>query len=210
MPTPLPPGLVRLGRPLPGAVHPEAALLGRCAAAGLPVPAGAVLLAGSDDLGPLAPGSVLLRVPGCDSAVRVATGDPAVLAAAVRTARLTTAAGARADLLVLRAVDPVHAGHADLTGDGPVVVRAVEGEAHRLAHLQDDRDVRELLVPHLGRFGRAHRGADPWRTPLPPWGMRLSRLLRDVRRRLGPDAVTAVTWADDGRSCRLLGVASPG
>ncbi len=205
MPTPLPAGLVRLGRPLPEAVHPEAALLGRCAGAGLPVPAGAVLLAGSDDLGPLAPGSVLLRVPGSDTALRVATDDPAVLTAAVRTVRLSTPGGARADLLVLRAVDPVHAGRADLTGEGPAVVRAVEGEAHELF---TSGDVRELLVPRLGRCSRAHRGADPWRTPLPPWGMRLSRLLRAVRRLPGTDVVTTVTWADDGRACRLLGVAS--
>ena len=67
-------------------------------------------------------------------------------------------------------------------------------------------DVRLLQVPRLRRWHRPHRGADEWRTPLPPWGMRLSRLLRAVRRALG-DADLVVTWVDDGRTCRLVSVA---
>jgi hypothetical protein len=66
-------------------------------------------------------------------------------------------------------------------------------------------DVRTLLVPRLGRWQRPHRMADEWRTPLPPWGMRLARLLRAVRRTLG-DADLVVRWADDGRTCRLIAV----
>ena len=80
-------------------------------------------------------------------------------------------------------------------------MRAVEGEPEDLT----SGEVRELALPRLERpWSRAHRGADAWRTPLPPWGMRLSGLLRGVRRTLGPSAYV-VTWADDGRTCRLLG-----
>lgn len=203
MPPPLPAGLVRLGRPLPAGLHPEAELLARCVAAGLAVPAGAVLLEGSDDLGPLAGDErVSLRVLGAHPAVVVATDRPAVLAAALRTARLATPAGARQDVLLLRATPSVHSGRVRAR-TGPDVVRAVEGEAYEL---DATSDVRELLLPRLTRRRqRAHRGADPWRTPLPPWGMRLSRLLRDVRLLLG-DEPRVVTWADDGRVCRLLGV----
>lgn len=64
---------------------------------------------------------------------------------------------------------------------------------------------RELLVPRLRRWQRPHRGADEWRTPLPPWGMRLARLIRAVRRAVG-DADLLLEWADDGRRCRLVGV----
>lgn len=198
--TPLPAGLVRLGAPLPAGVHPEAALLGRCP--GLPL--GAVLLDGADDLGPLRPGGhVALRLPGTYAAVRVATdADPGDLAAAVRQVRATGPAGGRQDLLVLQAPASVHAGRVEL--GRPDRVRAVEGEAHEL---DAATDVHELLLPRLSRWQRAHRGADPWRTPLPPWGMRLARLVRDVRQ-VAP--VTALVWADDGRTCRLLGVRSTG
>ena len=68
--------------------------------------------------------------------------------------------------------------------------------------------VRTLLVPRLARWQRPHRMADDWRTPLPPWGMRLAKLLRAVRRALG-DADLDVRWADDGRTCRLIAVDRP-
>lgn len=204
MTAPLPDGLLRLGAPLPAGLHPEAALLAACRAAGLPVPVGAVLLEGADDLGPLAPGEhVSLRVLGQAAAVRVPTERPAVLAAAVRTARLATPAGARGDVLVLRAVPSVHAGRGVTGPAGPDRVQAVEGEAHEV---DGSAEVRELAMPRLERpWHRAHRGADDWRTPLPPWGMRLSRLLRGVRRVAGP-ARHVVLFADDGHRCRLLGV----
>ena len=198
--TSLPPGLVRLGAALPPGVHEEGRALWRCAAH---VPVGAVLLQGCDDLGPLTPGGhVSLRVLGAYAAVRVPTGDPAVLAAAVRAARLATAPGVRQDVLVLRATPSVHAGR--LVVGPPDRVRAVEGEAHEL---DGAVEVRELLLRRLGRLERAHRGADAWRTPLPPWGMRLSRLVRDVLRWV---PAAELTWADDGRTCRLLGVRSTG
>lgn len=66
-------------------------------------------------------------------------------------------------------------------------------------------EARTVLVPRLRRWQRPHRGADEWRTPLPPWGMRLARLLRAVRRALG-DADVVIDWADDGRRCRLVSV----
>lgn len=197
--TPLPHGLLRLGADLPPEVHPEAALLARL---GTAVPAGGVLLQGSDDLGPLAPGGhVSLRVLGSYAAVRVPTDSPAVLAAGLRAARLATPAGARQDVLVLRAVASVHAGRVVLA-DGPDEVRAVEGEAHEL---DGAGDVRALLLPRLSPWERPHRGVDRWRTPLPPWAVRLAKQVRRAHRVVGTGELT---WADDGRACRLLGVRS--
>jgi hypothetical protein len=99
----------------------------------------------------------------------------------------------------------VHAGTAELVrGRAVDVVRAREVTvAARIAGAADDE--RELLVPRLARWARPHRGADQWRTPLPPWGMRLARLLRAVRKAIG-DVDVVVDWADDGRRCRLVGV----
>jgi len=100
----------------------------------------------------------------------------------------------------------VHAGEADLR-HGTVVdsVRAREVTvAARVAGAAAD-EVRVLLVPRLRRLQRPHRGGDEWRTPLPPWGMRLARLLRAVRRAVG-DADLHVRWADDGRACRLISI----
>ena len=187
----LPDGLLRLDGPLPAGLHPEAVLLSRCRAAGLAVPVGAVLRAGHDDLGPLAAGeTVTLRVLGTHAGVRLSADDPAARVAGV------------GDVLVLRAVASVHAGRVR-TGLTVATARAVEGEAHELDAAPE---VRTLLLPVLTRpWQRAHRGADRWRTPMPPWGMRLARLLRDVRRVLGPGP-WELTWADDGRTCRLLGV----
>ena len=202
MPVPLPPGLLRLGSTLPAGLHPEAALLSRCAAAlGPAVPTGAVLLDGCDDLGPIAPGEhVVLRVLGAHTALRLPTDRAAVLRDGVRTLRLSAPTGASRDVLVLRAAPVVHAGRVAL--GPPDVARSVEGEAHEL---DGASEVRELLLRRLGRWERAHRGVDEWRTPLPPWGMRLSRLVRDVLRAV---PAAGLTWADDGRRCRLLGVAS--
>ena len=99
----------------------------------------------------------------------------------------------------------VHAGAAELvSGNGVDLVRAREVTvAARVAGAAEDE--RELLVPRLKRWQRPHRGADEWRTPLPPWGMRLARLLRAVRRALG-DVDAVISWADDGRRCRLVAI----
>lgn len=198
--------LIRLGTPLPPAVDTEGHLLTRCAQAGVRLPVGAVLLDGGKGLGPLRRSEhVLLRALGTSQAVRVSSDDPAGLGAALLAARQTRPPAGRCDLLVLRSVRSVHAGRAIVRASQPYdVVDAVEGEPYD----QAGAEVRTLHLPRLERrWQRAHRGADQWRTPLPPYGMRLSRLLRDVRRALGPgDRVLA--WADDGQTCRLLGVAS--
>ena len=198
----LPAGLVRLGDPLPPEVADDARLLAGCRTAGVRVPVGAVLLAGHDDLGPLVAGEhVLLRVVGTSPAVRVPT-TPRQLAVALRTLRLAAPVGVRHDVLVLRAEASVHAGRV-LVGNGASAVRAVEGEAHEL---RAAARVRELTMPRLRtRWQRAHRGLDEWRTPLPPWAMRLSGLVRDAQRVLGTSP-HELTFADDGQRCRLLGV----
>lgn len=96
----------------------------------------------------------------------------------------------------------VHTGTAELRpGRAYDVVRAWEPDV--------PDDVRVLHVPVLrSRLQRAHRGADRWRTPLPPWGMRLSRALRAQRAGRG-DVPLVVAWSDDGRTCRLLQVEPP-
>jgi hypothetical protein len=99
----------------------------------------------------------------------------------------------------------VHAGTARLSRHTPmdeIHAREVTVAAHT-AGASDD--VRVLLIPRLRSWQRPHRGGDVWRTPLPPWGMRLARLLRAVRRAVG-DAELGLEWADDGRRCRLVGV----
>jgi hypothetical protein len=101
----------------------------------------------------------------------------------------------------------VHAGTALLSRHTPMdEVHAREVTvAARVAQKYDD--VRVLIVPRLRSWQRPHRGGDVWRTPLPPWGMRLARLIRAVRRALG-DAELVIEWADDGRRCRLVSVRS--
>ena len=98
--------------------------------------------------------------------------------------------------------DVVHRGTAELRpGRDADPVRAHE------VGVEDD--VRELLVPVLrGRRARAHRGVDAWRTPLPPWAMRLARALRVLRQARG-DVPLDVAWADDGTTCRLTAVRPP-
>jgi len=102
--------------------------------------------------------------------------------------------------------DPaVHAGEADLQAGATVdEIRASEVPvAARVAGAADE--VRLLLIPRLHRWARPHRGGDAWRTPLPPWGMRLARLIRAVRNEVG-DRDMHLRWADDGRRCRLISV----
>ncbi len=197
--------LIRLGRSLPPVVDAEGHLLTRCARAGVPMPVGAVLLDGGTSLGSMRRSEhVLLRALGTSHAVRVSTDDPDGLSTALSAARQATPPAGRCDLLVLRSARSVHGGRATVVTSRPYdVVDAVEGEPYDLAGVE----VRTLHLPRLNRrWQRAHRGADQWQTPLPPYAMRLSRLLRDVRRALGPgDRVLA--WADDGRICRLVGVA---
>lgn len=196
---------VRPGEPLPPAAPLEVRLLWRCASQGVRVAASAVLLDPEDGpdvalaaaLGPLPPGTLdLVPVPG--NAVRdVPADDVPALADALR---MTLAPG----VLVVPQPAAVHAGRAELRPDRAYdVVRSVEGRAHEVATA---REVRTLHVPVLAHpWSRPHRGADEWRTPLPPWGMRLSRELRRVRAALPGDALD-VDWADDGRRVHVLEV----
>ena len=196
---------VRLGEPLPPSAPAAARLLARCAERGLPVAGTAVLLDvqdGSDvglvaALGPLPPGLVdLVPLPG--TAVRdLPVDDAGALAAGLRRARA-------AAVLVQPQPAAVHAGRAELRhGRSYDVVRSVEGRAHEV---DTGDEVRRLHVPVLAHaWSRPHRGADDWRTPLPPWGMRLSRVLRRLRTVL-PGEQLDVEWADDGRRVRLLAV----
>ena len=102
----------------------------------------------------------------------------------------------------------VHAGTAQLrrsTKLDEVRAREVTVAARTAGASEHERVIQ---VPRLRRLQRPHRGGDEWRTPLPPWGMRLAKLLRSVRRALG-DADLVVEWSDDGRRCRLVSVRSP-
>lgn len=113
---------------------------------------------------------------------------------------------AHAGILIAPASDAaVHAGVALLRHGNPLdEVQAREVTvAAQVAGAADE--VRTVMLPRLRRWQRPHRGGDVWRTPLPPWGMRLSRVLRDVRRAVG-NADLVVEWADDGRTCRLVAV----
>jgi hypothetical protein len=140
----------------------------------------------------------LLPAGGAGVVAGVPTDDVHALAAALRTAFTRGPA-----VLVQPDLPAVHAGRVTIRAGSAVdLVQAVEGRADELATAQD---VRRLALPVLRRRQRAHRGADEWRTPLPPWAMRLSRLLRHVRRVL-PGLDLDVEWADDGRICRLLQV----
>lgn len=198
---------------LPDGTPEPARLLGRCVAAGLPTPGCRLLLdtSSADDLalvarlGPLPPGLLDLAALGPARPVVVPglpVHDIRVLAAGLRAA-----ASIGGPVLVQPQVLSVHAGRAALRTAAAVdVVLAVEGGAH---DVDTAAEVRRLEMPVLtGRWQRAHRGGDEWRTPLPPWGMRLSRLLRDVRRVL-PGLDLDVEWADDGRVCHLLRLARP-
>ncbi|MCA1710281.1 MAG: hypothetical protein LC789_01035 [Actinobacteria bacterium] len=99
----------------------------------------------------------------------------------------------------------VHAGTAVLRRSTPVDTVCASEVTVAAITAGADRDVRVLHVPRLRRWQRPHRGADEWRTPLPPYGMRVAKVLRSVRRALG-DADLDVRWADDGRVCRLVEV----
>ena len=113
--------------------------------------------------------------------------------------------GSAQDLLLLsRARPAVHGGTARLRpGQAHDEVAAFEVTT---AGRASNEMARALLVPRLTRWQRPHRGGDAWRTPLPPWGMRLGRLLRAVR----PHADGGLLeWADDGHRCWVLLVHPP-
>jgi hypothetical protein len=114
---------------------------------------------------------------------------------------------AHAGIPVAPATDAaVHAGTARLKHG--TSVDEVTAQEVTVAGLAAKEAPRVLQVPRLRRWQRPHRGGDEWRTPLPPWAMRLAKLLRQVRHALG-DADLVVHWADDGRTCRLIALERP-
>ncbi len=215
--------LIRLGSGLAGAAGagPRADLLDRCARAGLPVPAGAVLLDaarrwdGIDDAdlaGPAHPAeSITLRsafaAPG-GVASHTIQGLPAVdrpaLVAAVRSIWATGAAAGvtRADVVLLAHVPGVQAGAA-VTGPGRDDLVSWHEVTPEARDVGGDREVGRWAARPLRPRDRPHRATD--RVPLPPWGMRLVRVLRDVREVVGAQRWD-IEWVDDGRRCWLVGL----
>ncbi len=210
------------GRASAAAAAPRADLLDRCARAGLPVPAGSVLL---DDVRRNADGVDLVDLLGTPDPARLVTlrsafaapgpvpsrtiqavpgDDGPGLVAAVQAiwAAGTAAAVRRTDVVLLTHVAGVQAGVAatDAGRDDVVSWREVTPEARRVDRRDD---VGRWAVAPLGPRDRPHRAVD--RIPLPPWGMRLTRLLRDVRRVVGVGRWD-VEWVDDGTRCWLVGV----
>ena len=230
------PHLLRLGggRATRAGVAAKAAVLDRLAAAGMPVPVGAVLphalsRAHADDparladlLGPLRPGRTVV--------VRSAFGaeDSAATSAAGAYRTVTGVATDDCDALG-RAVADVLASGADLADDvrrDVVVQQQVEAAHAGVAVLEDcwaddlvesvDGPGEDLvsgraagtptLLPRLLAGERPRHGVDG--RPLPEHLRRLSRLLRRLRRALGrPPGGTAgwdVEWVDDGRRCWVV------
>lgn len=201
----------------------KAALLDRCAAAGLPVPAGVVVRAPAltrvptpvlgQQLVEVAPGPVVVvrsafgdedgatasNAGRFTSVLHVDATDPAALAAAL-DAVLASADGA-ADLAVLvqAQVAAAHAGVAFTQPDHEDdLVDVVAGLADGLVSGRE-RGERALLP----RLATGERPRDPG------WQGRLAVLLRAVNRELGAAPGTPgwdVEWADDGARCWLVQV----
>lgn len=166
---------------------------------GLPVPPGRLLR--TPDLADLRPGDLGPDQPGRlvdlrSAAPRDRPGVPLTLAEARAAAPDRWADGG---LLLSRAVAAVHGGTAALRPGRPTdLAWAFEVTAAGRASAEP---ARTLLLPRLGRLQRPHHGADAWRTPLPPWAMRLARVLRAARPLADGGSAE---WADDGRRCWLL------
>lgn len=202
----------------------KVALLDRCAAAGLPVPAGVVArgaaLTGlpvealASQLVEVAPGRVVVvrsAFAGEDTATSSNAGRYASVlhVDATDAAALTSAVGtvlASADelaeertVLVQRQVDARHAGVAFTEPDHEDdLVDVVAGLADGLVAGREAGERHRL--PRLARG--EHPTDDDWRG-------RLAVLLRDVRRELGAAPGTPgwdLEWADDGATCWLVQV----
>lgn len=196
-------------------VGPKAALLDRAAAAGLPVPAGFVLLDGDrapsavDLDGLLAvrsafsaeDGAVVSMAGRFDSLLGV---EPSAVIEAVATVRASAqvltpeeAARTRLDVLVMEQVGAVTSGVAfteqQFEDD---LVNVTTGLADRLVGGQEAGE--RLALSKLRRWERPS-------SSLPAWARRLSRLLVGVRRVFG-DADWDIEWADDGTTCWLVQV----
>ena len=192
-------------------VGSKAAHLDRAARAGLPVPAGRVLPHGvrpapadGHDLGPRLAIRSAFSVedsPTDSMAGRFHTElgvPPGDIVPAVRSVRASAhglRGEARLDVLIMRQIEPQHAGVAfSEPGWEDDIVNVVEGLGDDLV---SGRAAGERIpLPRLRRFERPRR-------TLPGWRRRLSRLLRDVRQEFGDEAWD-VEWADDGTVCWLL------
>lgn len=178
--------------------------LDRAVAAGLPVPPAALLPAGGVAptaadltalLGARPPQVVLTPVDAPDAAETVAAS------AAPARLQLLLPAGA---VSVVAAVAAVHAGSVwRRVGAADVVaVREVTAEA---AERGQDREERVWSMPPLRSGQRPHRASDG--VPLPPWGMRLARLLRRIQSVPGmTDPTVRIDWRDDGGAIWLFGL----
>lgn len=192
-------------------IGPKAALLDRLGAAGLPVPAGVVLVEGAPAArlrGNLPPGSLAVRsafsaedaatsslAGHFRSELRVAPGDVEAAVARVRASAGTVAT--RRDVLVMQLVEARQAGVA-FTGPDRYddVVNVTDGTAERL--VAGETTGRRVT---LGWWDDVRSEGS--------WAPRLQRLLAAVRRELGPGTDRRgwdVEWADDGRTCWLVQV----
>ena len=187
---------------------PKAALLDRAARAGLPVPAGFVVLDGEPAR---AAGGGLWAVRSAFGAedgkeqslagwfeTKLNVPGPGVPAAAeaVRASGARRPGRFRRDVLVMRMAEARHAGVAfterDFEDD---LVNHVPGLAAGLVSGAEPGG--RMLLARRERF-------EPLDAP-PGWPRRLQALLRDVRRVFGAGDWD-VEWADDGRRCWLLQV----
>lgn len=202
-------------------IGPKAALLDRCAAAGLPVPTGVVVP--HEDLWPLRrtahelAGLRLAPTVAVRSAFAAEDGTTQSLAGAFTT-RLDVP-GATPAALAHALTEVVASG--DRHADGPVDRRDVlilaMVPAVRAGVAFTQRDFEDDLVDHVGglaedlvagvvagtreQLAKRRRGE----STLPGWRGRLQALLRAVRRELG-DGDWDVEWADDGVRCWLVQV----
>ncbi len=208
------------GSPTPDSIGPKAALLDRCATAGLAVPPGVIVR----DVHPARCGTpaALLAAWGLGDRLAVRSafpsedGDVQSLAGAFRThldvpgddpdalaeALADVAASAtdcdtevaRTDVLVLRMVAATRAGVAFTQRDHEDdLIDHVAGLADGLTAGRETGD--RTTLPKLRPLERGQRG----------WRGRLQGLLRDVRRELG-EHDWDIEWADDGRCCWLVQV----
>jgi len=208
------------GAPAPAGIGAKAALLDRCATAGLPVPPGMIVRdVHPDRCGPLGAQvaawglgdhlAIRSAFPVEDGGSRSHAGvfrthldvpgdDPAALADALadvsRSAGTSDIEVARTDVLVMRMVAATRAGVAFTERDHEDdLVDHVAGLADGLVAGREAGE--RTTLAKLRALERGHPG----------WRGRLQRLLRDVRRELG-EHDWDIEWADDGRRCWLVQV----
>ncbi len=226
------PGLMVLGDGGMAAagVSAKAANLDRASQAGLPVPAGVVVIDGADLGGlvdvlaqqlskPVAVRSAFSAEDRHDSAMAGhflteldVNPEPGALHRAIDNVRASGAADFRRDVLVMEMVGARAAGVAfSEPGWSDDLVNAVAGLADGLVggaeagdrlHLPRLRRWEGHVKAQAGRFGPLARLA---RIEEPAWSWRLQLLLRDLRAEFGDEAWD-IEWADDGEVCHLVQV----